>query len=203
MEEPADEALIERYRAAGGSPKADSLVNQLFQRYHGRVAAWCYRMTGDVDSAADLAQEVLLKAFQNLHAFRGESKFSTWLYSITRNRCLDAMRSRAMVLEETTDDILDNMADPVAEPVSTTLERRESEKLVRKLMQETLDDTESKVMTLHYMHELPLSSVTRMLGLTNQSGAKAYIVSARRKLDRALQQWRSREPGGTGRRHAG
>jgi hypothetical protein len=47
-------------------------------------------------------------------------------------------------------------------------------------------------MTLHYVNELPLDAVSRMLGLTNASGAKAYIVSARRKLRRAHDLWKSR-----------
>jgi hypothetical protein len=45
-----------------------------------------------------------------------------------------------------------------------------------------LDKTEARVMMLHYGQEMPLNAVSRMLGLTNKSGAKAYIVSARRKL---------------------
>ena len=75
------------------------------------------------------------------------------------------------------------------------MERRQSEDLVRRLMRETLDDTESRVLTLHYVHEMPLASVTRLLRLTNTSGAKAHIVSARRKLARALALWQSRETG--------
>jgi DNA-directed RNA polymerase specialized sigma24 family protein len=47
-------------------------------------------------------------------------------------------------------------------------------------------------MTLHYIHELSLEAVSRMLGLTNESGAKAYIVSARRKLKRAYEAWQDR-----------
>jgi RNA polymerase sigma factor (sigma-70 family) len=88
MEELPDEQLIERYRAQGGSPKGDPFLNQLFKRHHRRVAAWCFRMTGNTDAAADLAQDVFLKAFQNMPAFRGDSKFTTWLYTIARNRCL-------------------------------------------------------------------------------------------------------------------
>ena len=41
-------------------------------------------MTGNIDAAADLAQDVLLRAFQNMQAFRGDSKFTTWLYTIAR-----------------------------------------------------------------------------------------------------------------------
>src|SRR5215472_18588491 len=94
MGAPSDEELVGCYRALAGRRKEDFL-NQLFERHHARVAAWCYRMTGDVDSASDLAQEVFLKAFQRIDSFRRDSKFTTWLYSIARNHCMDEMRSRA------------------------------------------------------------------------------------------------------------
>src|SRR6516225_10653277 len=93
MEVLSDEELVDRYRAIAG-PQQEEFLNQLFERHRTRVAAWCYRMTGDVDAATDLAQEVFLKAFQNLEAFQGQSKFTTWLYSIARNHCIDALRSR-------------------------------------------------------------------------------------------------------------
>jgi RNA polymerase sigma-70 factor (ECF subfamily) len=189
MEVLSDEELIDRYRAVGG-PQREEFLNQLFQRHHTRVAAWCYRMTGDVDSATDLAQEVFLKAFQNLESFRGQSKFTTWLYSIARNHCMDALRSRAAAPLLAGEAVLEQVQDVQAGELLSTMERREAEETVRKLMKEMLDETEAKVMTLHYVQELPLDTVTRILELTNASGAKAFVVSARRKLARALNQWK-------------
>src|SRR6516165_1335856 len=90
----SDEELVDRYRTHANVQR-DEFLNELFERHRTRVAAWCYRMTGDVDAATDLAQEVFLKAFQNLESFRGQSKFTTWLYSIARNHCMDALKSLA------------------------------------------------------------------------------------------------------------
>ena len=59
------------------------------------------------------------------------------------------------------------------------------------LLAETLDETEQAVFTLHYGDDLPLDRITRMLGLQNASGAKAYIVSAKRKLARAAPRWKA------------
>jgi len=56
----------------------------------------------------------------------------------------------------------------------------------------TLDETERRVFILHYGDDMPLASVTRVLRLDNPSGAKAYIVSARRKLARAVRRLRAR-----------
>jgi RNA polymerase sigma-70 factor (ECF subfamily) len=190
MEDLSDEQLVEQYRAEQGSSLAASRLDELFRRHRTRVAAWCFRLTGEVDSAADLAQDVMLKAFQRLDSFRGDSRFTTWLYSIARNHCMDAVRSRAMRADEVTDAVPEDLADSRWEDFSVTLERRESERVVRQLIRETLDETETKIMTLHYVEELPLDAITRLLGLTNQSGSKAYIVNARRKLGRAVEKWR-------------
>jgi RNA polymerase sigma-70 factor, ECF subfamily len=186
MEGLADEELIERYRRETGNLAGRAILNELFGRHHTQVAAWCFRMTGDTETAADLAQEVFLKAFQRLDSYRGTSKFTTWLYSIARNHCLDELRSRATRPRETTDAVLDTIADSASEEISDILERRESEDAVRQLIKDSLDETEATVMTLHYVHDLPLDAITRLMGFTNQSGSKAYIVSAKRKLSRAL-----------------
>src|SRR5215469_9629231 len=127
MEAVSDEELVGRYRAASGGRKEDFL-NQLFERHHTRVAAWCYRMTGDVDAATDFAQEVFLKAFQNLESFRGQSKFTTWLYSIARNHCMDALKSRAAGPILAGEAALERTPDVRTGDVLLTMERREARK---------------------------------------------------------------------------
>jgi hypothetical protein len=62
------------------------------------------------------------------------------------------------------------------------------------VLNSALDDTEKIVFTLHYGDEMPLDSITRMLGLENASGAKAYIVSAKRKLARWISQKKVQRP---------
>jgi RNA polymerase sigma-70 factor (ECF subfamily) len=194
MERLSDEELIERSRAERGSPKAAAFLNELFERHHAKVAGWCLRITGEMNSATDLAQEVFLKAFQRLNSFQGNAKFTTWLFAITRNHCLDELRSKEMRSQDSRDVLPEEIADFGREGVSSALERRQSEELLRTLMRESLDEMENKVLTLHYVNELPLDAVGRMLGLTNRSGAKAYIVSARRKLKRAHARWKARQP---------
>jgi hypothetical protein len=70
------------------------------------------------------------------------------------------------------------------------IEEQQSFDKVWQLITSTLDATETRVMTLHYAEDVPLRDITRDLTLTNRSGAKAYIVSARRKLNRALRRRR-------------
>ena len=63
---------------------------------------------------------------------------------------------------------------------------------MRQLLDRALDDTEKRVMTLHYGHEMRLDAITAALGLTNASGAKANIVSAKRKLSAAVKRWNAK-----------
>jgi DNA-directed RNA polymerase specialized sigma24 family protein len=72
------------------------------------------------------------------------------------------------------------------------MEQQDSAKLIGKLLSDALDETEKTVFTLHYGEDVPVDAITRMLRLENQSGAKAYIVSAKRKLARRVQQWKAR-----------
>ena len=192
MDGLTDEELVERWQAESGHADAEPFLAELFRRHQTKVAAWCYQITGDVNSAADLAQEVFVRAFQGLQSFRKGSKFTTWLYSIARNRSLDELRSRKRRVEETSEALLEDLGDWRTESIDSAIEKRQATDVMRQLVRESLDETENKVMILHFVDELPLDAITRLLGLTNMSGAKAYIVSARRKLKRAHELWKSR-----------
>ena|ERR1017187_8045844 len=67
---------------------------ELIRRYQQMIHALTYRMTGSQSDAEDLAQEVFIQAFRKLDNFRGDSKFSTWLYRIAINTCLNWKKSQ-------------------------------------------------------------------------------------------------------------
>lgn len=165
---------------------ADLAFQEVFKRYHGRVVSWCYRISHNRDTATDLAQEVFLKAFRHRHSFRGDARLSTWLYAIARNHCLTSIR-------RADPDTLhfDSMAhlplrDENCVAPDRAAERNELAVNLMRLMSRILEPMEVRVMMLHYAHEVPLAAITRYLGLRNPSGAKAYIVNARRKLSGQL-----------------
>ena len=185
----SDEELIAQYLLAPASDRARQLVDELFRRHRARVIAWCYRLTGDRDLAPDLAQDVFIKAYSSLHLFRRDSKFTTWLYVIARNRCRDEARARATRRREAPEDEILDIPSELNEALAA-LEARDARHVVRTLMDDVLDETEQRVMTLHYGHEMRLDAITAALGLTNTSGAKAYIVSAKRKLTAAVKRWK-------------
>lgn len=194
LEQLPDEELIARYRSTVAVGERDEYINELFRRNYARVARWCLRFTDERETAADLAQEVFAKAYQSLSSFQGQSKFSTWIFVIARNHCLNAVRSRSRQATElkgdVEEDFLAEIPDPAPTPYSA-IEKESSARMVRELLNATLNEQEKAVFTLHYAEEVPLETITRLLGLENQSGAKAYIVSAKRKLARFTQQWKA------------
>jgi RNA polymerase sigma-70 factor (ECF subfamily) len=184
----SDEDLLVEWRKLAGGER-DAAVNELFGRHYERVARWCLRFTGDRDRAADLAQDVFLKAHRHLDSFRGTSRFSTWLYTIVRNESMNRIQRADPLMDS--DDVLAEVASLEPRPDEVT-ERVRHEARLRAFLSATLDPLERNVFVLHYGEEMPIDAITRLLRLDNPSGAKAYIVSARRKLAKAAQRLRTR-----------
>jgi RNA polymerase sigma-70 factor (ECF subfamily) len=82
-----DAALIARCQRADVTA-----FNEIVARYKTRIFNYLLRMTGNADDAEDLTQEVFVRMYQNIHAFRAESSLSTWLFRIAGNLCVDAFR---------------------------------------------------------------------------------------------------------------
>ncbi len=184
----SDDDLVAEYRRSQGERRA-AVAEELFARNYERVARWCWRFMGDREAAADLAQDVFLKAHRHLDGFKGASRFSTWLYSIVRHEALNRFQRAPPELE--TDVVLDEVATAVEGPEELAAGKSRRQRLMA-FLAETLDQTERTVFTLHYGDDMPLDLITRLLRLENASGAKAYIVSAKRKLARATDRLRAR-----------
>ncbi len=85
-----DRALVEM--CLGGRREAFDVIVERHQR---QVYQLCYRFAGNHEDASDLAQDVFIRAYRGLHSFKGQAAFSTWLYRIGVNVCLNRVGSRA------------------------------------------------------------------------------------------------------------
>ena len=80
---------------------------QLLLRYEKKVYTIAYKYMGNAEDASDLAQEALIKAYQSIGTFRGESSFGTWIGRITANKCLDELRKRKKLQTTSLDEELE------------------------------------------------------------------------------------------------
>ena len=188
----ADEELLRQWRDSPAEEERRRLLEQLLGAYLGRIARWALRSCRDPEEAREVAQDALLAVCSHLGQFRGESRFSTWVYTIVRNHAQNRASRKSGRLE-ITGDVLPELAAPDADPASAVEQARQAEE-VRRLIQSELTPLEARIFLLHFGKDVPLRVLNRELGLTNRSGARAYLVSAKRKLRR---KFRGRRAGWT------
>lgn len=100
-----DEALVNRINKS----KSTLLFGVLYDRYSQKVYNKCYSFSKNLEEAQDLTQDVFLKVFVTMGSFRGESKFSTWLYALTYNFCTNYVtRDIGKKLDKASDPIEDH-----------------------------------------------------------------------------------------------
>ena len=157
-----DEELVARATAGD----VDSF-NQLVSRWERTIYALAYRTLGREEDARDIVQEAFLRAYRGLRGFKGEAKFSSWLYRITLNLCRDWIRRerRAPVVQppEGTDavDLADAQAAPT-ESVEDLVARREMSRAVSRAMAELPEEQRTAIMLKEY-HGLTFQEIAEML----------------------------------------
>ncbi len=167
------------------------LYHRLIQPYELRVYRMALSFVKDETEAEDVAQEAFLMAFRNLANFRGESKFGTWLISITLNEARRRLRRRSTVRMESLDDSLEEggKVSPALlrdwrEIPSEALERREVRALLQKAI-EGLSPIYREVLVLRDIEELSIEETSGMLAISISS-VKVRLHRARIMLQKEL-----------------
>ena len=186
-----DEELVTR--ATAGDPES---FNQLVSRWERPIYALAYRTLGREEDARDVVQEAFLRAFRGLRGFKGESKFSSWLYRITLNLCRDWIRKerRAPIVQvpEGTDpiDLMDDQASP-AESVEDLVARREMSEAVSRAMAELPEEQRMAIMLKEY-HGLTFQEIADQLDCP-LSTVKTRLYQGLSVLRRRLERRQSEE----------
>jgi RNA polymerase sigma-70 factor (ECF subfamily) len=175
----SDLELIRGYQRDPNGRTGREAAAALLERYAERIYLWCFRMTRDHARAVDLAQDAALEVLTSLHQFRGEASVSTWLYSVTRHRCLRAFRRPSLFTDEVEDlDALPASGPSLEDQVELRLETED----LLTLMREALQPDESTALWMRCVEGMSIPDINRLLGLTNASGARGLLQTARRKL---------------------
>ena len=165
---------------------------QLLEENQDRVYSLALRMVNNPEDAADLAQEAFLAAWRGLENFQGEAAFSTWLYRLTTNLCIDFLRKEkrkrsagtVLYLDDTEDeeasiDLPDYSADPHRQ-----LEQTEVREQIADAMA-TLSPEHRKILSLREVSGLSYQEIADILGV-EEGTVKSRIARARNSLRKKL-----------------
>ena len=166
-------------RARGGDREA---FGELVEQYRDNVYRLAYRMCGNAYDADEAAQEAFVAAWRALPNFRGDAKFSTWLYRLTTNAAIDVMR-REKRHQTVGDGEMIDLADDADSP-QETVERTEQQEAVQKALA-TLSEEYREVLLLRYMEELDYAEIAEVLQLPSGT-VKSRINRAKAALKTAL-----------------
>lgn len=159
----------------------------LVLEHQNKVYSLALRMVGNEEDARDMAQEAFIRAFSSLTGFRGDSKFSVWLYRLTSNICIDFLRSRAKkrtVSMTWTDDEGDDAGELEIPDERFSPEEQFDRRSIRESVQRGLDSLSPQyreILVLREINGLSYEEIGRVLGI-EEGTVKSRIFRARKKL---------------------
>ena len=158
----SDEELVAR--SIGGDQES---FNQLVLRWERPIYALAYRVIGREEDARDVCQETFLRAFRALNGFRGQAKFSSWLYRIALNLCRDWVRKerRTPVVQAPEElEVLEMAALREPTPsVEDLVARRELTRVVERAMARLPEEQRTAIILKEY-HELTFQEIADLVG---------------------------------------
>lgn len=174
LNDPSDRELIGRVL----SGRRDDFA-ELIRRHHARVLGLCASMLGDESLAEDAAQEAFLKAYASLGDFRSDSSFSTWLYRIAANRCLDLRRRNSRRPAESLDALVEQESPRLRRLLGDTVggAAAEDADLVRRVL-DALPEDYRLILTLREVQGLDYKELMAALGCS-MDAVKARLRRAR------------------------
>jgi len=161
-----------------------ALLEVLYDRYATKVYYKCLGILGDKDIAKDLAHDVMIKVFLNIAKFRGTSQFSSWVYSITYNQCMDHIRKRKRIPQESlnTEDF-QYLSTEEIELENKILEDLKLTQLERLLDQLKPDD--KMILLMRYQDSFSTRQIAEILSIS-ESAVKMRLKRSRDKLAEQL-----------------
>jgi len=172
---PADDAIIQLIQAG----RAEEAFERLVPGYRRRVFGLAYSVLRDRAAAEDLAQEVFVKLWQALPRYDGRARLSTWIYAITRNAAISALRGRRRSVSMSDPAVFEEVESREAAP-----DRDDDDAaLWRKV--DALPDKQRQAVILYYQDERPVDEVAEMMGIPVNT-VKTHLHRARAGLATAL-----------------
>jgi len=172
-----DEDIIIRLNT-GFDPK---LFADLIERHRSTIKNKCLGYVKDKDTAEDLCQDVLIKLYLKMNTFKSGSKFTTWLYSIIHNHCMDFLkRNRKEMHEEITSELSDEVSDLLENSGEISVEL--SEELLNSLLDQITPEGKL-ILLLKYKERKSIKEIQTALDIS-ESTVKMRLKRAKDKINR-------------------
>lgn len=169
-----DQEVIHTYLETQANP----CFSLLYERYAGKVYSKCLSLLKDEALAQDATQEIFMKIFTNLSRFREQAKFSTWVYSIAYNYCIDFLRRRQKNKDLFSDE-LDKASDvPQEEVPDEALLAMEARQLKEVL--DRIPTGDKAILLMKYQDDMSIKDIAGILDKT-ESAVKMKIKRAKEK----------------------
>ena len=177
-----DQILIEAIQ--NGDTKA---YGQLVDRYKDLVYTLAIRMLKHKEEAEEVAQDTFIKVFKSLNKFKGDSKFSTWIYRVAYNTCLDNIKKNKKHLNNVAiDEYTFNKLDTIDNALDNII-KEEKSVLIKNCINKLPGDS-SALLTLFYFEELSLEEISKIINVEANT-VKVKLFRARKKLAIVLEQY--------------
>lgn len=182
MKHHPDQFLIDK--TIHGDTRAFGLLIEKYQDYIFTVV---YRMLKVKEEAEEIAQDTFLKAYEALPTFRGESKFSTWLYRIAYRKALDRIRKGyGLNTSEVREEITGNSFEHLESGLEILLQEERSEIIRKCLLQ--LPEQEAAIITLYYFDEQSVREIAEITKLS-EDNIKVKLYRSRKLLFSLLENY--------------
>jgi len=178
VDEAADDAELVRLAVGGARDAFDVLVG----RHRRAVYRVCYRFVQNHEDASDLAQDVFVRAYRGLSAFKGDAAFSTWLHRIAVNTSLNKVSVRTPPTESISVDRHVSPGDAPDRGVDRAQQARQVQRAIARLPRK-----QRATVILRMYHELPHEQIAKVLG-SSVGAVKANFFHALRNLRRLLEE---------------
>ena len=162
------------------------LYAELVKRYQYFVFTIALRYTLHREDAEEIAQDAFVKAYGSLAAFRGEARFSTWLYTIVTNCCLSFLRKKKVQHYSLDNREIFDLADNKDSGISANLLEQKSKLAMVNSAIGLLNADDAKLITLYYKGEQSLEEIGRLMGFDTNT-LKVRLHRARKKLKQIME----------------
>ncbi|MFD2565347.1 RNA polymerase sigma factor [Aquimarina rubra] len=152
----------------------------LVERYQSMVYTVAYRMIRNKEEAEEVAQDAFVKAYKSLVNYRGEAKFSTWLYTIVYRKSLDRIKkNKRFIATELIEEISEGEVGIINDALSYLQDKERKQVISDSILK--LPEEEAAIITLYYFEEKSVKEIKEIVGLTDDN-IKIKLYRSRKKL---------------------